>query len=81
MNATPPKIARNQNIAFHPRYWANMPPKIGDKEGPRAVPTDMNPMYAPRSAEVTQSAATPLPIATMPLLPTLCRQRSTKSAA
>ena len=41
---TPPKMARNQKIAFYPRYCDRRPPRMGDREGPRTVPTDMNPM-------------------------------------
>jgi hypothetical protein len=67
----PAAIARNQNIACHPRYLLNTPPRIGPIDGARIFPSEAKPMYIPRSADVIMSAATADARATVPLLPQL----------
>jgi hypothetical protein len=64
-------IARNQNIASHPRYLLKTPPRIGPMDGARMLPREVKPMYIPLSADVIISAATADARATVPLLPQL----------
>jgi hypothetical protein len=40
MNTGTAKMARNQNMAFHPRYWLRRPPIIGDRVGLKTVLTE-----------------------------------------
>jgi hypothetical protein len=41
---TPPKIAKNQNIALQPRNWFNKPPIKGPKAGPIELPNAARPI-------------------------------------
>lgn len=54
---------------------------IGAIMGPSKTPSEAMATYLPRSAELTTSATMPLARAIVPLLPALCTQRRTRSAA